>query len=96
MWDKQQKDDLEEAGGQSAMARFRDFKIFMETNHVDKYLASGSDLNLTNLLPFLPVALATTSRLSFPTSNICLIQFKSLDKAGLTGSGDCGNERDCA
>ena len=52
MWDKQQKDDLEEAGGQSAMARFRDFKIFMETNHVDQYLASGSDLNLTNLLPY--------------------------------------------
>ncbi len=51
MWDKQQKDDLEEAGGQSAMAKFRDFKIFMETNHVDDYIATGRDLNATNLLP---------------------------------------------
>ncbi|AXQ65582.1 MAG: hypothetical protein [Cressdnaviricota sp.] len=51
MWDKQQKDDLEEAGGMSAMAKFRDFKVFMETNHVDDYIASGRDLNITNLLP---------------------------------------------
>ena len=50
-WDKQQKDDLEEAGGMSAMAKFRDFKVFMEANHVNNYIASGSDLNLTNLLP---------------------------------------------
>lgn len=51
MWDKQQKDDLEEAGGMSAMAKFRDFKIFMDTNHVDDYIVAGRDLNATNLLP---------------------------------------------
>jgi len=50
-WDKQQKDDLEEAGGMSAMAKFRDFKVFMGANHVDQYFASGSDLNVTNQLP---------------------------------------------
>lgn len=51
MWDKQQKDDLEEAGGMSAMAKFRDFKIFMDTQHIDAYKANGDDLNATNLLP---------------------------------------------
>lgn len=51
-WDKQQKDDVDEAGGQSAMAKFRDFKVFMDPRHVDEYLVSGSDLNATNLLPF--------------------------------------------
>ncbi len=51
-WDKQQKDDVDEAGSQSAMAKFRDFKVFMEANHVDSYLAAGSNLNLTNLLPY--------------------------------------------
>jgi len=50
-WNKQQKDDLDEAGGQSAMAKFRDFKVFMEPNHVDHYVAVGSDLNVANLLP---------------------------------------------
>lgn len=52
MWDKQQKEDLDEAGGQSSMAKFRDFKVFMTPGHVDQYMAAGSDLNATNLLPF--------------------------------------------
>ena len=50
-WDKQQKDDLDEAGAQSGMAKFRDFKVFLDPNHVADYLASGSDLNATNLMP---------------------------------------------
>ncbi len=50
-WNKQQKDDLDEAGAQSGMAKFRDFKVFMEPNHVAEYIAAGSDLNNTNLLP---------------------------------------------
>jgi hypothetical protein len=65
MWDKQQKDDLEEAGGQSAMAKFRDFKVFMEPNHVDQYVAAGSDLNATNLLP---VALSGPIALGAPAT----------------------------
>ncbi len=51
-WDRQQKEDLDEAGAESGMAKFRDFKVFMEPNHVDKYLLSGNNLNLTNLLPY--------------------------------------------
>jgi len=50
-WDKQQKDDVDEAGAQSAMATFRDFKVFADPNHVNDYIAAGSDLNATNLLP---------------------------------------------
>ncbi len=57
-WNKQQKDDLDEAGGQSAMAKFRDFKVFMEPNHVEDYLVVGSDLNATNLLPIATQAVA--------------------------------------
>ncbi len=57
-WNKQQKDDLDEAGGQSAMAKFRDFKVFMEPNHVEDYLVAGSDLNATNLLPIATQAVA--------------------------------------
>jgi len=50
-WDKQQKDDVDESGAQSAMAKFRDFKVFMDTQHVDAYLAAGSNLNFANLMP---------------------------------------------
>ena len=51
-WNRQQKEALEEAGGLSAMAKFRDFKVFMDTQHVDDFIAAGSDLYSTNLLPF--------------------------------------------
>ncbi len=34
MWLKQQNDAIEEAGAESAVAKFRDFKIFMDTVHV--------------------------------------------------------------
>jgi len=50
-WNKQQMDDLEEAGAMSGRAAFRDFKVFMDEEHVADYLAAGSDLNLTNLMP---------------------------------------------
>lgn len=43
-WNKQQKDAVEAAGAESAVARFRDFKIHMDTTHV----ASGF---ANNLLP---------------------------------------------
>ena len=33
-WNKQQKDAIDEAGAQSAVARFRDFKIHMDVTHV--------------------------------------------------------------
>lgn len=42
MWLKQQNDAIEKAGAESAVARFRDFKIFMDTVHVD----AGFDANL--------------------------------------------------
>jgi len=64
-WNKQQKDDVDEAGAQSAMAKFRDFKVFMNPNHVDQYLASGADLNATNLLP---LALSGPAVIGGPTS----------------------------
>ncbi|AXH77638.1 MAG: putative capsid protein [Cressdnaviricota sp.] len=63
-WNKQQKDDLDEAGGQSAMAKFRDFKVFLDATHVDEYIANGSDLNQTNLLP-----LAVDSGLNYLIAN---------------------------
>ena len=34
-WNKQQMETIEDAGGQSAVARFRDFKVFADTAHVD-------------------------------------------------------------
>jgi len=50
-WNTQQMEAIEEAGAESAVARFRDFKVFADANHVDQYIANGSDLNATNLLP---------------------------------------------
>lgn len=40
-WDKQQKDAIEEAGATSALARFRDFKIFADEKHVDNGIANN-------------------------------------------------------
>ena len=50
-WNTQQMDTIDESGAQSAVAAFRDFKVFADPNHVDDYLIAGSDLNATNLLP---------------------------------------------
>ena len=47
-WNKQQMDSIEEAGAESAVARFRDFKIFADVAHV----AAGYGSNL------LPIDLA--------------------------------------
>ena len=43
-WKDQQDNAIEEAGGQSAVAKYRDFKISMNTDHVDAGFAG-------NLLP---------------------------------------------
>lgn len=51
-WLKQQNDAIAEAGAQSAVARFRDYKVFMDDGHVTQYIAAGNDLNATNLIPF--------------------------------------------
>ena len=56
-WNKQQMEYVEQAGAESGVAAFRDFKVFADTTHVDQYLANGSDLNATNLMP---VAIAPT------------------------------------
>ncbi|AXH74237.1 MAG: hypothetical protein [Circoviridae sp.] len=44
-WNKQQMDMVEESGAQSAVARFRDFKVFMDTTHVTAGFGG-------NLLPY--------------------------------------------
>jgi hypothetical protein len=52
LWLKQQNDDADESGAESAIARYRDFKIFMDDAHVDDYYDSGGqNLNNTNLIP---------------------------------------------
>ena len=56
-WNKQQMEYVEQAGAESGVAAFRDFKVFADTAHVDQYLANGSNLNATNLMP---VAVAPT------------------------------------
>ncbi len=43
-WNKQQMDAIEEAGAESAVARFRDYKVFADVTHVNAGFAS-------NLLP---------------------------------------------
>ena len=50
-WLEQQNHALEKAGAQSAAAAFRDYKVFLDDQHVTDYLAAGSDLNATNLIP---------------------------------------------
>lgn len=51
-WLKQQNDAVDGAGAQSAVARFRDYKVFVDDQHVTQFIAAGSDLNATNLIPF--------------------------------------------
>lgn len=50
-WLKQQNDAIREMGAESTVARFRDFKVFMDTNHVNAFKAAGNDLNLCNDIP---------------------------------------------
>jgi len=45
MWNKQQMEAVDDAGAQSAVAKFRDFKVFMDTTHV----AAGYGSNLMPL-----------------------------------------------
>jgi len=45
MWNKQQMDAVDDAGAESAVAKFRDFKVFMDTTHV----SSGFPGNLLPL-----------------------------------------------
>ncbi len=45
MWNKQQRQAIDDAGAESAVAKFRDFKVFMDTVHVDSVLA-GTNVNL--------------------------------------------------
>lgn len=44
-WNKQQMDAIEDAGAQSAVARFRDFKVYADEQHV-------ADTYAVNLLPY--------------------------------------------
>lgn len=50
-WLKQQNDSIELMGGQSGIARYRDYKVFLDDLHVSQYIAAGNDLNLSNLIP---------------------------------------------
>jgi hypothetical protein len=50
-WLKQQNEAIDDSGVQGTTARFRDFKILMDNKHVIDYVAAGSDLNATNLIP---------------------------------------------
>ena len=51
-WNKQQMDAIQDAGAESAVARFRDFKVFADVEHV----TSGFGNNLLPLDGQLPVA----------------------------------------
>ena len=44
-WNKQQMDAIDEAGAESAVAKFRDFKVFADVEHVSAGIAG-------NLLPY--------------------------------------------
>jgi hypothetical protein len=50
-WLKQQNDAIREMGAESTVARYRDFKVFMDTNHVNAFKAAGNDLNISNDIP---------------------------------------------
>jgi hypothetical protein len=50
-WLKQQNDAAKESGTQSTIARFRDYKVLMDSQHVIDYNAAAGDLNATNLIP---------------------------------------------
>ncbi len=44
MWDKQQREAVEDAGAQSAVARFRDFKVFADLTHQQSFTAGQQNL----------------------------------------------------
>jgi len=50
-WNRQQMDAVDKAGAESAVARFRDFKVLADPAHLLAAQAVGYDMNLTNLLP---------------------------------------------
>ena len=50
-WKEQQDSAVDESGVQSAVARFRDYKIMMDDDHVAAWVAAGLDLNVSNILP---------------------------------------------
>ena len=57
MWDKQQREAIEDSGSQSAVARFRDFKVFIDQGHftaVDSPTANNQQLQPVNLGAFTP------------------------------------------
>lgn len=51
MWRDQQNETIDEIGGESAIAKFRDFKIFMDSKHVDSWWDTKPNSWSTNLLP---------------------------------------------
>lgn len=57
-WKRQQDIALDDSDQESVAAKFRDFKIFMDTAHVEDYtdLAGSANLNAVNLLPRTEVA----------------------------------------
>jgi hypothetical protein len=50
-WHRQQREALEDGDQESVLARFNDFKVFMDSTHLSDYADNSSDLNATNLLP---------------------------------------------
>lgn len=56
MWNKQQSETMDDAGAESTRAKFADFKIFMDSAHVNAFYTAGgsstvSNLNLVNEIP---------------------------------------------
>jgi hypothetical protein len=53
VWKRQQDEALADSESQSSVARFRDFKIFMDIEHVNNYYdgTPAQNLNVTNLIP---------------------------------------------
>ena len=55
MWNRQQKEAIEDSGSESAVARFRDFKVFLDEGHWQANDPAGSlkkQLEAVNLGPF--------------------------------------------
>jgi hypothetical protein len=50
-WHRQQREALEDGDQESVLARFNDFKVFLDTAHVSAFASASSDLNATNLIP---------------------------------------------
>jgi len=56
MWNRQQKEAIDESGAESAVARFRDFKVFLDAGHWQANNPAGTatqkQLSAVNLGPF--------------------------------------------